>query len=91
MHDVAVLDDVGLAFLTQLTGIARPGFTVKFDEIIIGDGFGLNEAALKVGGRGGGGGVAWRLTRAGSLAPPVSSTASSSSSTRARRAWCACS
>ena len=49
MEYIAVLNDVSLAFLTQLTVIARASFTVEGDEVIIGNGFGLNETAFKIG------------------------------------------
>ena len=49
VEDVTVLDDIGLAFLTQFAVIACTGFTAKGDEIVIGDGFGLDETAFKIG------------------------------------------
>ena len=48
MHHIAVLDDVILAFDTQLAGILGTVFTTVFNEIIIVYGFGTNEAALEI-------------------------------------------
>ena len=49
MHHVAVLDDVILAFEAELAGIARAGFAVTRHIIVIGDGFGTDEAVLEIG------------------------------------------
>ena len=49
MHDVAVGDDVVLAFEAKLAGIARAGFAAELDVIVIGDGLGADEAALEIG------------------------------------------
>jgi len=48
MEDVAVMDDVVLAFLTKLAGFAGARFAIKSDKAIIVDGLGLDKAALKV-------------------------------------------
>ena len=49
VEDVAVLHDIFLAFLAQLAGVARAGLAVQGDIIVIGDGFGADEAALEIG------------------------------------------
>jgi hypothetical protein len=48
MHDVAVSDDVLLAFEPELAG-ARAGLAVERDIIGIGDGLGANESLLEIG------------------------------------------
>ena len=48
MHDVAVLHDVVLAFEPQLAGIARAGLAAAGDIVVIGDGFGADEAAFEI-------------------------------------------
>ena len=49
MHDVAVGDDVLLAFQPQLAGVARAGFAVQRDVVVIGDGLGADETLFEVG------------------------------------------
>ena len=49
MHDVAVGDDVVLAFQPQLAGIAGAGFAAERNVIGIGDGLGADESLLEVG------------------------------------------
>ena len=49
MHHVAVGDDVVLAFQAELARIARAGFALARDIIVIGDGFGADEALLEIG------------------------------------------
>ena len=49
MHHVAVGDDVILAFQAELAGIARAGFALARNIIVIGDGFGADEALLEIG------------------------------------------
>src|SRR5437660_9107552 len=57
MHDVAVGDDILLAFQPQLAGIASAGFAAKRDVIGVGDGFGADKSLFEIGmdhaGRGG--------------------------------------
>jgi hypothetical protein len=48
VHHVAVLDDIFLAFLAQLARIAARTFAAQRDVIVIGDGFGADEAALEI-------------------------------------------
>ena len=49
MHDVAVLHDIILALEPHLSGIARTGFAAARHVIVVGDGFGADEAALEIG------------------------------------------
>ena len=49
MHDVAVGDDIFLAFQPQLAGIAGAGFAAERDVIGIGDGFGADKALFEIG------------------------------------------
>jgi len=49
MHDVAIRDDVILAFQPQLAGIARAGFAIQRDVVVISDGLGADEALLEIG------------------------------------------
>ena len=49
MHDVAVLDDVVLALDGELAGGAAFGFGAVFDEVVVLDDFGADEAFLEVG------------------------------------------
>src|SRR6201995_5045163 len=46
MHDVAVHDDIVLAFEPELAGIARAGFAVERDIVGIGDGPDADEPAF---------------------------------------------
>src|SRR6187397_1346289 len=48
MHHVAVGDDILLAFQPELAGVAGAGLAAVFDEVIVGDGLGADEAALEV-------------------------------------------
>ena len=48
MHDIAVLDDILLAFLPRLAGFLGPGLAVEPYVVAIGDGFRLDEALLEV-------------------------------------------
>src|SRR4051812_35423957 len=49
MEDVAVLDDILLAFEPHLAGVLGTLLTLAGDEIRIGDGFGADEALLEIG------------------------------------------
>src|SRR6516165_4121158 len=49
MHDVAVGNDIILAFEAKLAGIAGAGFAVERDVVGIGDGLGANKALLEIG------------------------------------------
>ena len=49
MHDVAVLDDVVLALDGEFAGGAAFGFGTVFDEVVVLDDFGADEALLEVG------------------------------------------
>ena len=49
MHDVAVGDDIFLAFQPQLAGVAGAGFAAERDVIGIGDGFGADKALFEIG------------------------------------------
>ena len=48
-HHVAVLDEVFLAFLAQLAGLARAGLAAERDVVVVGDRLGADEAALEIG------------------------------------------
>lgn len=47
-HHVAVLDDVVLAFLAHFAGVLGFLFAAAGDEVVVGDGLGLDEATLKI-------------------------------------------
>src|SRR5262245_63358918 len=49
VEDVTVLDDVVLAFQAQLAGIARARLTIQRHVVVVGNGFGPDEALLEVG------------------------------------------
>jgi hypothetical protein len=49
VQHIAFLDDVVLAFQAQLAGLLAPGLALVFDEVVVGDGFGADEALLEVG------------------------------------------
>ena len=49
MHHVAVGDHVLLAFEPEFPGFAGAGLTAELDVVIVGDGFGADEAAFEVG------------------------------------------
>src|SRR5882762_484399 len=49
MHDVAIGDDVLLAFQPQLAGIAGAGFAAERGVIGIGDGFGADKSLFEIG------------------------------------------
>src|SRR5689334_20052624 len=49
MQDVAVLDDIVLAFEPELAGIARSRLAIETDIVVIGDGLGADEAFLEIG------------------------------------------
>src|SRR5262245_61859523 len=49
VQHVAVLDDVVLAFEPELAGVARAGFAVERDVIVVSDGLGADEAFLEIG------------------------------------------
>ena len=49
MHDVAVLNDVLLALLAQLAGLATTLLATECHIVLVAGGFGLDEAALEVG------------------------------------------
>ena len=75
MEDVAVLDDVFFAFLAHLAGVLARLLAAQFDEALIGDGFGADEAAFEIGVDGAGGFGARALRRTvqarASLGPTV--------------------
>src|SRR5690606_399964 len=48
-QDVAVLDEVFLAFLPQLSGLARARLAAERDVVIEGNCFSTNKAALEIG------------------------------------------
>ena len=48
-HHVTVLNDIFLAFRTQLAGVARACLASEFDEVFEGDRLGADETALEVG------------------------------------------
>ena len=48
-QDVAVLDDIFLAFRAHLARVLGAGLAAERDEIVVGDGFGADEPALEVG------------------------------------------
>src|SRR4051812_48888168 len=49
MHDVAVGDDILLAFQAQLAGIAGASLPVQRDIVGIGDGLGANKTFFEIG------------------------------------------
>ena len=49
MHDVAVGDDIVLAFEPHLAGVARAGLAAAGDVIVVGDRLGADEALLEIG------------------------------------------
>ena len=49
MHDVAVGNNIVLAFQSQFASITRASLTVACDEIVIADGFGSNKPAFEIG------------------------------------------
>ena len=49
MHDVAVRDHIILALEPQAAGVAGAGLAAERHVIVIGDGFGADEAALEIG------------------------------------------
>src|SRR5215468_1394556 len=49
MEYVAFLNEVFLAFQAQTARIARAGFTLVPDVVVVGDGFSADKAALEVG------------------------------------------
>ena len=49
MHDIAVLDDVFLAFEAHFAGFLGALFAVVGDEIVVADDFGADEAFFEVG------------------------------------------
>src|SRR3989338_10913671 len=74
VHDVAVLDDVFLAFQAPFAGFLGAGFALVLDEVVVGDHFGADEALFEVGvdhgRRLGGGGADAHGPGAGVLPPP---------------------
>src|SRR6478672_10309695 len=48
VHDIAFLDDVGLAFEAELASLAGARFAAPRDERVVGDHLGADEAALEV-------------------------------------------
>ena len=48
MQDVAILDLIGLALDAELARLLGPGLAIARDVIVIGDGFGPDEALFKV-------------------------------------------
>src|SRR5690554_4546791 len=55
MDNVAIFDDVFLAFQTPLAGILGAGFALVLHEIIVADDFGADESPLEIGVNYGGG------------------------------------
>src|SRR5690606_19224610 len=49
VHDIALLDDVLLAFQAQPAGFLRASLAFVLDEVVVGDHFGADEAALEIG------------------------------------------
>jgi hypothetical protein len=49
MHDVAVPDDVVLAFEPHLAGFLGAELAAERDVVVVGDGLGADEALLEVG------------------------------------------
>ncbi|EEF93788.1 hypothetical protein CATMIT_01579, partial [Catenibacterium mitsuokai DSM 15897] len=49
MQDIAFPDAIFLAFQAQPAGVAGAGLALVLDEIVVGDGFGADEALLEVG------------------------------------------
>jgi len=49
VDDVAVLDNIVLAFRPQLARLFRPLLATAGDEVIVGDGLRADEAALEIG------------------------------------------
>src|SRR5690606_39826407 len=49
MHNVAVFDDVLLAFQTPFAGFLGAGFAPVLDKVVVGDDFGADESFFKVG------------------------------------------
>src|SRR5260370_4962805 len=49
MHDVAVGDDILLAFQPQLAGVAGAGLATERDVISVGNGFGANKTLFEIG------------------------------------------
>src|SRR5436309_8374581 len=49
VHHVAILHNVVLAFEAHLAGIARARLAAEHDIIVIGNGFGADEALLEIG------------------------------------------
>ena len=49
MQDIAVGDDIVLAFQTQLSVVASAGFAAERHIILERDGFGADETAFKIG------------------------------------------
>ena len=49
VHDVAVLDDVLLAFEAHLAGFLGADLAAERHEVVVGDGLGADEALLEVG------------------------------------------
>ena len=49
MHDVAILHDVLFAFQTHFPGFLCAFFAFVLYVVVVGDDFGSNEAAFKVG------------------------------------------
>ena len=48
MHDVAVLDDVLLAFEPHLAGVLRPVLAAERHVVVIGDGLGADKSLLEI-------------------------------------------
>ena len=49
MENIAILDEVFRAFDPELASLLGPDLTITGDIIIIGDGFGTDEAAFEIG------------------------------------------
>ena len=80
MHDIAIGDDIFLAFQPKLAGIARAGFAVEGNIVAIGDSLGTNESLFEIGvdhaGRGGRLGAAMAISPFGGFILLLSSIAS---------------
>jgi hypothetical protein len=48
MHDVAIMDEVVFSFKPHFSGFLRPRLAAIAHKIIVGDGFGPDEALLEI-------------------------------------------
>src|ERR1700761_7380521 len=49
VHDVAVSDEIFLAFQAQFSGVAGAGLTAECDVVRVSNGFGANETLFEIG------------------------------------------